>query len=83
MLISYIITGLFTALVLVAISPSVLNPEPGIAILTGTAIFPLTNSAIISIPAGFLGAFIGTSLSNKRDEKKYAEVIVKANTGMK
>lgn len=78
-----VITGLITALVLVAISPSVLNPEPGVAILTGTAIFPLTNPAIVSIPAGFLGAFIGTLLSNKRDEKKYAEVIVKANTGMK
>lgn len=81
--ISGVVTGLLTALVLVAISPSVLNPEPGAAILTGTAIFPLTNPAIISIPAGFLGAFIGTILSNKRDEKKYAEVIVKANTGMK
>lgn len=81
--ISGVATGLFTALVLVAISPSVLNPEPGAAILTGTAIFPLTNPAIISIPAGFLGAFIGTILSNKRDEKKYAEVIVKANTGIK
>jgi len=78
-----VITGLVTALVLVAISPSVLNPDPGVAILTGTAIFPLTNPAIVSIPAGFLGAFIGTILSTKRDEKKYAEVIVKANTGMK
>ncbi|MEZ2715945.1 cation/acetate symporter ActP [Niallia circulans] len=81
--ISGVVTGLLTALVLVAISPSVLNPVPGAAILTGTAIFPLTNPAIISIPAGFLGAIIGTILSNKRDEKKYAEVIVKANTGMK
>ena len=68
---------------MVAIRPSVLNPEPGAAILTGTAIFTLTNPAIISIPAGFLGAFIATLLSNKRDEKKYAEVIVKANMGMK
>lgn len=77
------LTGLITALVLVAISPSVLNPEPGVAILTGTALFPLTNPAIVSIPAGFIGAYIGTVIANKRDEKKYAEVVVKANTGLK
>ncbi|KAB2333438.1 cation acetate symporter [Bacillus mesophilum] len=78
-----VITGLVTALVLVAISPSVLSPEAGAAILTGEPIFPLTNPAIVSIPAGFLGAYIGTIVSNKRDEKKYAEVMVKANTGLK
>ncbi len=78
-----VITGLITALVLVAISPSVLSPEAGAAILTGEPIFPLTNPAIVSIPAGFLGAYIGTIVSNKRDEKKYAEVMVKANTGLK
>jgi cation/acetate symporter len=78
-----VITGLLTALVLVVISPSVLNPEPGVAILTGTPIFPLTNPAIVSIPAGFIAAYVGTVLANKRDEKKYAEVLVKANTGIK
>jgi cation/acetate symporter len=77
------LTGLITALVLVAISPSVLNPEPGAAILIGNPIFPLTNPAIVSIPAGFLAAYIGTVVSSKRDEKKYAEVVVKANTGVK
>lgn len=78
-----VLTGLLTALVLVAISPSVLNPEPGVAILTGTPIFPLTNPAIVSIPAGFIAAYVGTVLANRRDEKKYAEVLVKANTGIK
>ncbi|WP_080845869.1 solute symporter family protein [Cytobacillus gottheilii] len=78
-----VLTGLITALVLVAISPSVLSPEAGAAILTGDPIFPLTNPAIVSIPAGFIGAYIGTIVSNKRDEKKYAEVMVKANTGIK
>ncbi|MDQ0273265.1 solute symporter family protein [Cytobacillus purgationiresistens] len=77
------VTGLVTALVLVAISPSVLNPVEGVAILVGEPIFPLTNPAIVSIPAGFLAAFIGTVVSNKRDAKKYAEVTVKANTGLK
>jgi cation/acetate symporter len=77
------LTGLLSALILVAISPNVLNPEPGVAIFVGDPIFTLTNPAIISIPAGFLGAVIGTLVSNKRDEKKYAEVKVKANIGLK
>lgn len=77
------LSGLITALVLVAISPNVLNPEPGVAILVGDPIFTLTNPAIISIPAGFIGAYIGTVVSRARDEKKYAEVAVKANTGVK
>lgn len=78
-----VLTGLITALVLVAISPSVLNPVEGVAILTGDPIFPLTNPAIVSIPAGFIAAYIGTVVANKRDEKKYIEVLVKANTGLK
>lgn len=81
--ISGMVTGLVTALVLVAISPSVLNPVEGAAILVGDPIFPLTNPAIVSIPAGFLAAYIGAVVSNKRDEKKFAEVAVKANTGIK
>lgn len=74
---------LITALVLVAISPNVLNPVSGAAILVGDPIFPLTNSAIVLILAGFIGAYIGTVVANRHDEKKYAEVIVKANTGIK
>lgn len=78
-----VLSGLLTALVLVAVSPNVLNPEPGGAILVGVPLISLTNPAIISIPAGFIGALIGTLVSSRRDEKKYAEVLVKANTGMK
>ncbi|KGA96488.1 symporter [Alkalihalobacillus alcalophilus ATCC 27647 = CGMCC 1.3604] len=77
------LSGLITALVLVALSPNVINPVAGAGMFVGDPIFPLTNPAIISIPAGFLGAYVGALLSNKRDEKKYAEVLVKANTGIK
>jgi cation/acetate symporter len=77
------LSGLITALVLVALSPNVINPVAGAGMFVGDPIFPLTNPAIISIPAGFLGAYVGALLSNKRDEKKYAEVLVKANTGLK
>ncbi|OES45580.1 solute symporter family protein [Domibacillus iocasae] len=76
------VTGLVTALVLVALSPNIWSPE-GTAILTGTALFPLTNPAIISVPAGFIAGYIGSVVSAKADERKYAEVAVKANTGLK
>lgn len=79
--ISAILTGLISALILVSISPSVMNPEAGAAIITGTPIFPLTNPAIISIPLGFIGGVVGTLLSKESDIKKYAEVKVRANTG--
>lgn len=78
-----ILSGLITALVLVAVSPNVIHPEAGVAIFVGEPLFALTNPAIISIPAGFIGACIGTLVSHKRDEKRYAEVLVKANTGVK
>ncbi|MEN0644355.1 cation acetate symporter [Alkalicoccobacillus gibsonii] len=75
------VLGLLTAIILVSISPNVFAAD-GSAIITGTPIFPLTNPAIISVPAGFLGGVIGTLLSKqKEDAGKYAEVKVKANTG--
>lgn len=76
------VTGLLTALVLVALSPNIWSPE-GTALLTGTALFPLTNPAIISVPAGFIAGYVGSIVSAKADERKYAEVAVKANTGLK
>ena len=58
-----------------------MNPEAGAAIITGNAIFPLTNPAIVSIPLGFIGGLVGTLVSKEVDAKKYAEVKVRANTG--
>ena len=76
------ITGLTVALVLVAISPSVINPVPGAAFFVGNPIFPLANPAIISIPAGFLAAIIGTLVSSRgKQEADYAEIKFKAETG--
>ncbi|MDQ0216622.1 cation/acetate symporter [Oikeobacillus pervagus] len=77
------LSGLLTALVLVAISPNVISPEPGAAIFVGDPLFSLTNPALVSVPVGFIGAYLGTVLSRNRDEKKFAEVTVKANTGLK
>jgi cation/acetate symporter len=76
------IVGLLSALILVGMSPSVWAPEAGKAILVGKAIFPLSNPGIISIPLGFLAGFVGTFFSAKRDDKKFEEILVRANTGM-
>lgn len=74
------LTGLISTVILVALSPNIWDPA-GKAILIGNPIFPMSNPGIISIPLGFLAAYIGTLLSSSKDEAKYAEVLVKANTG--
>ncbi|WP_409343518.1 cation acetate symporter [Paenibacillus sp. MBLB4367] len=76
------LVGLIGALALVMISPNVWDPVAGKAIFVGTPLISLTNPGIISIPLGFAGAFVGTLLSTKRDDKKYDEIMVRANTGM-
>lgn len=81
--ISGMLVGLFSSLILVALSPNVWNPIAGKAILVGEALFPLPNPGIVSIPLGFLAAWIGTLLSSSRNDAKYDEILVRANTGMK
>ncbi|MFC5449625.1 solute symporter family protein [Paenibacillus aestuarii] len=76
------LVGLISALVLVIISPNVWDPTAGKAILVGTPLISLTNPGIISIPLGFIGAWVGTLFSSKRDDVKYDEIIVRANTGI-
>lgn len=77
------LTGLTCALVLVSISPSVFSPVEGAAIFVGEPIFPLTNPAIVSVPVGFLGGFLGTLLSGKTDFVWYAEIKFRAHTGFR
>ncbi|PAV29643.1 cation acetate symporter [Virgibacillus profundi] len=76
-----ILFGLISALVLVSISPSVFSPVEGAALFHGDPIFPLENPAIVSVPLGFLGGYLGTIFSKENDLKRYAEVKVKAHTG--
>lgn len=77
-----IVTGLATALILVILSPNLWAAD-GSMLFTGEPLFPLTNPALISVPVGFLGGWIGTLIGARADEKKYAEVDVKANIGLK
>jgi cation/acetate symporter len=82
-------TGLSSSIILILISPSVMTLDP--STVTGAArhliqappIFPLENPGIVSIPLGFLGSWIGTLMSREpRAEAKYAELLVRANTGL-
>ncbi len=69
------LAGLISSLVLVVLSPNVMGE--------GSAIFPLQNPALVSVPIGFLGAIIGTFLT--RDyiaEEKHTELSVRATTGI-
>ncbi|WP_010632006.1 solute symporter family protein [Sporolactobacillus vineae] len=76
------LVGLLSALILVAVGPNVWSPD-GTAIFIGNPLIHLTNPGIISIPLGFLGAIIGTVVSGRNiDEEKFAEILVKANTGI-
>jgi len=79
--ISAVLFGLISALVLVSMSPSVFSPEAGAALFVGNPIFPLENPALVSVPLGFLGGYLGTIFSKEQDLKRYAEVKVKAHIG--
>ncbi|UZJ79364.1 cation acetate symporter [Fictibacillus sp. KU28468] len=76
------LVGLFGTILLVAISPNVWSPEAGKALFVGTPLFPLASPGIVSIPLGFLGAYLGTILSSRKSETgNFQEILVKSNTG--
>ena len=74
--------GLVGSIVLIILSPSVMDPN-GKALINAAPWFPLKNPGIVSIPLGFLAAWIATLMSNDRtSETKFAELTVRANTGL-
>ena len=75
--------GLFSSIALILVSPSVMDPN-GKALITAAPLFPLKNPGILSIPLGFLAAWLGTLLSprDKSAEAKFAELSVRAQTGL-
>jgi len=83
-------TGLVSSLALIAISPSIMGVDgPNVAaaarhLIQMKPIFPLENPGILSIPIGFLGAFVGTMMSrvDSDAEAKFTELEVRANTGL-
>lgn len=71
--VSGLLVGLVSSIMLILVSPDFMKD----------AWFPLKNPAIVSIPLGFLGAFLGTFLSREPSaEKLFAELKVRGNTGL-
>ncbi len=89
-----ILVGLISAVVLVLLSPNVLtgpNPEPpATPIIPIDYIFPLKSPALVSVPLGFLGCYLGTILGGRGAEREreqglqvsYDEHLVRVNTGI-
>jgi cation/acetate symporter len=68
-----LLVGLVSSIALILVSPDFMKD----------AWFPLKNPAIVSIPLGFLGAFLGTFLTREPSaEMLFAELKVRANTGL-
>lgn len=76
-----ILTGLASSIILVLLSPNVMDPVDGW--IRVKAVFPLENPGIISIPLGFAGAILGTWISGKAGDQRYDRFIFQAMTGMK
>jgi cation/acetate symporter len=83
-------SGLISSLVLIVVSPSIMGidgpavPAAARHLIQAAPWFPLENPGILSIPIGFLGAFIGTMMSrvDSNSEAKFTELEVRANTGL-
>jgi cation/acetate symporter len=75
--------GLVSSIVLILIGPSVMNTTPT-AFFKHAPIFPLENPGILSVPLGFVGAWLGTMIGGHETtaETKFAELEVRANTGL-
>ncbi len=81
--------GLVSSLALIAISPSIMGiDKPGVAasarhLIQRAPFFPLENPGIVSIPLGFLAAFLGSLLMREpAAEARFPELLVRANTGL-
>jgi cation/acetate symporter len=83
-------TGLLGSLVLIVISPSIMGVDaPTVAasarhLIQHAPVFPLENPGIVSIPLGFLGAYLGTVFSKPDEDAdhRFTELQVRANTGL-
>jgi cation/acetate symporter len=81
--------GLAASIGLILVGPSLMGIDP--PTVTGAAghliqskpWFPLENPGIVSIPLGFLGAFLGAILSREPSSShKFNELLVRSNTGL-
>ncbi|GAA3447821.1 cation acetate symporter [Planomonospora venezuelensis] len=80
--VSAIYGGLVSAVVLVIFSPVVSGSPTALFPTADFHWFPLSNPGLVSIPLGFLAGWIGTKLSKEYNAAKYAEIEVRALTGV-
>lgn len=76
------VSGLVASLVLVLLGPHIMNLDGGW--IAKNAIISLYNPGIISIPIGFLGAFLGTIFSTKQaqTEAEFRRFYIQSQTGI-
>jgi cation/acetate symporter len=76
-------TGLVSSLALIVMSPSIMGNDAA-HLIHAAPLFPLENPGIVSVPLGFIGAWIGTMTSrvDSNSEEKFTELEVRANTGL-
>ncbi|MBP2329986.1 cation/acetate symporter [Kibdelosporangium banguiense] len=74
--------GLAVCLLLIVFSPAVSGSASAMFPSADFDLFPLSNPGIVSIPVSFLLGWIGTITSKERDDAKYAEMEVRALTGV-
>jgi len=68
-----LLIGLSSSIILILVSPDFMQKP----------LFPLKNPALVSIPLGFLGAWLGTLLSKEQPStEKFIELQVRSNTGL-
>ncbi|GGS18424.1 solute symporter family protein [Actinokineospora fastidiosa] len=74
--------GLAVCVLLIVLSPAVSGGPKAMFPDADFAVFPLANPGLVSIPASFLLGWLGTVLGRPGDGGKYAEMEVRALTGV-
>nr|CTQ89705.1 SSS sodium solute transporter superfamily [Kibdelosporangium sp. MJ126-NF4] len=74
--------GLAVCILLIVFSPAVSGTATSMFKDADFDWFPLSNPGIVSIPVSFFLGWLGTVLSKERDDAKYAEMEVRALTGV-
>ncbi|GAA1851442.1 cation acetate symporter [Microbacterium koreense] len=74
--------GLAAAIILIFLSPVFWGTETSVFANVGTAIWPLNNPGIVSIPLGFLLGWLGSVTSRSKENRRLAaEMDVRSLTG--
>src|SRR6201981_599095 len=82
--------GLLSSIGLILIGPSIMGIDTATTaaaarhLIQHAPIFPLENPGILSIPLGFVAAYLGTILSRRDTDagRRFTELEVRANTGL-